>query len=693
MNRLSTIRKMIDRADDAYFNTGKPILEDEQYDALKKELRTLCAGDERFGRVGFKPRKDSMLKKYQHTVPMTSLRKADNADELRFWYNSTVNDQPEHRHKLLVALKADGATMVLHYKNGELERAVTRGGDEGLAEDITANAIHMIGVPTSVSTQSSFMVRGECILTIERWLKLDPNKESNPRNLGNGMMRRLDGQNSELLEFLAFDIEPIAPSSALPDEIITESQKMALLTKLGFNTITATEVDNIEIGIKLFNQIAKERDSLPYWIDGVVFKIHDVAFAKSLGVVGNRPHAHAVLKFEAEGEITTLERVELTVGHTGAIIPTGKVTPIRIGGTTISSVLLNNFDEIQALDLAIGDQVKIIKAKDIIPKCVAVVRKGDNRQPIIPPTKCPVCDGTVARRINIAKGSKAGEEGVVIECKNDDCPAQSIARLKTWIKKLDIQGIGDEVLAALMSDINPPAYAVRTPADLYRIATNPTKMAFLPSLPVGKGKLGMNRAANIIKQIKEKQNISLNLFLGSLGIPHLGRRRAEMVMEAVPGEFNNLEDWLDSDKLLKFAEQAGIKNMAAAIVNGIVAFRDEIDELLPFITFVEVRPVALPLSGDEKEAPEGQKAGIFTGCVFCFTGKIEKIDESGKRYTRDRMAKLVIENGGQVLDDVRAGVTHLVQADVNSVSTKSQKAKKLGVSMMSESEFFTTVGL
>lgn len=684
--RLLDLRKTIDRCDQAYYYAD-PFLDDAQYDALKDELRKLCPGDERLARVGAPVPKDTLLKRVKNQGFMGSLRKVDTREELTAWYEKS-GAQSSGGAKILVQLKADGGSLALYYRHGNLIQALTRGGDDGVGEDITANAIHMAGVPTSLPQDTNVMIRGECVLMVKDWRAVDPEEKSNPRNVGNGIMRRLDGQNSEKLTFLAFDAEPLG--TTLPDEVTSEAQKSKMLAALGFTVLRNVLTNNIEQALAVFDGVAASRAGLDFWIDGVVFKIDNLGLQKTLGITDNRPKGQMVMKFEAEGEITTLERVELTVGHIGAIIPTGKITPVRIGGTTVSSVLLNNFDEIEALGLAVGDDVKVIKAKDIIPKIVAVVSRPKGRQPIPVPTTCPVCGGAAGRRVNIAKGDKAGEEGAVIECKNSGCAARSTARLKTWITKLDIQGIGDEVLSALIEKMG-----IKTPADLYRLASDTAKMQTFPQLIVGAGKLGIKRAEAIVRQIRDKKTMPLNVFLGSLGIPMLGRRRAELVMEAAPGVFDQLEDWIYPEKLLAMADKIGIKNMVHAIVNGIAAFRDEIDDLVQYVTFVgptgNLGPSEdLPPENDEL-VTEGD--GPFDGYVICFTGKIEKTDEGGKRYTRDRMQKLVVEGGGKVSDDVRAGVTHLVQASKDSVSSKSAKAKKLGVALMSEADFFAMLGL
>ncbi len=676
--RLQHLRKVIDRADIAYYNTGTPSMTDEQYDALKDELIALAPGDERNARFG-PPELPKMLQKIKHGCFMGSLKKSDTEEELRAWYHNMLGALPpesyDRRAKIVVALKADGGSVALYYKEGKLHKAVTRGGDDGIGEDITANAIHMAGVPTELLVPSNIAIRGEVVMTVDNWLTIDPNKESNPRNVGNGTMRRLDHTSSDLLSFAAFDAEGMV--SGFPDEVITEADKLQMIKGLGFNVIEHVLVKDISEAIEWYKGVAARRDKLPFWIDGVVFKMNDLALQRELGIKDNRPKAQTVLKFEAEGAETILREVVLSMGHTGAVIPTGKVDPVRIGGTTVSSVLLNNFQLIADMDLAIGDKVRIIKAKDIIPQIVEVLERPESRIPVKEPTKCPVCGHATGRRTLSGKAAKG--EGAMTECKNAGCQARANARIKTWITKLDILGIGDELLESLIASGD-----VKTPADLYRTASEPVRMAFFPGTKVGAGKLGAKRAKSIIDQINSKKEMPIYTFMGSLGIPHLGRRRVELIYEAVPGEFATIDDWLNTDKLKKFAAQASIPNIVDEITAGIIAFGDEIADLRQFITIVN------PELKVKNAAPV---SGVFSGMTFCFTGKIEKTDAAGKRYTRERMQQLASENGGSTMDDVKTGCTHLVQADPNSVSSKTQKAVKMGIKIMSEADFFKALNL
>lgn len=292
---------------------------------------------------------------------------------------------------------------------------------------------------------------------------------------------------------------------------------------------------------------------------------------------------------------------------------------------------------------------------------------------ITAPAKCPICDGEVGLRLKTG-----GEDSRILECKNPLCEAKSTGRLATWIKKLDIKNIGDSILEALQQ-----TYKVSTPSDLYKLIRLDNLSVPLPSLMVGKSRLGEARAASITKEIMDKTVLPLHIFLGSLGVPHLGRRRCELIIEATGDKLKSLDKWLDGKTLLACAKEASIPGVASQIAAGLESLAGEIEKLKQYVKVVEFPAPA------KVAKPSG---GKLAGRAFCFTGTINKCGPDGKRFTRPMMHKIVIDNGGQAVDDVTAGVTtDLVQADVTSQSSKSKKATKFGVNIMSEEAFFELV--
>lgn len=371
--KLTELRNLIDRAAQCYYYES-PIMSDQAFDALLEELRVMAPDDCRLTRVGFPVPPTTMRQLFKHTVFVGSLRKQTEA-ELRKWHQ-------KHGGDLVVQLKGDGMTVVLYYTKGILARAVTRGGDDGVGEDVTANAIRATGVPSVLPNPITCAVRGEMVLATADWQRIvketrsdDP---SNPRNIGNGFLRRVEqnGPGAENLQFLAFDVttEPLVFEQ--------ETQQIKFLKAMGFNVIQSQEASDIDAAMTLFADIGKKRQSLPYWIDGVVFKLNSLAAQKKLGFKDNRPEGQRVVKFEAPGAVTKLVDVVLTYGHTGAIIPNARFEPVEIAGTIVTNALLNNFEMIKELDLAIGDSVFLCKANDLVPKVTEVVDRH---------YQCPEC--------------------------------------------------------------------------------------------------------------------------------------------------------------------------------------------------------------------------------------------------------------------------------------------------------------
>src|SRR5690606_2476437 len=271
---------------------------------------------------------------------------------------------------------------------------------------------------------------------------------------------------AERLTTFAFDVDDQTPGT---EPLRTESDKIRRLEELGFNVIPNRWCASLEEAVAYFEEVRTTRDELPFWIDGVVFKLEDLAQQEPLGVTANRPKGQVAWKFDSQGAATRLLDYSVSVGHTGALIPTAHLEPVEIGGTTVQNALLNNWDEIARLDVAVGDRVWLIKANDIIPKITHVVERGQARRAIAEPAECPVCRSPVRRRRN-----SGGAEGAIIECTSDDCSAKSIGKLKRWVKALDIQGIGDVVRLALVEQLG-----VEDAGDLYSLEAQRERLANL----------------------------------------------------------------------------------------------------------------------------------------------------------------------------------------------------------------------
>lgn len=654
MTRTSHLRNLILKAKHAYYYTGEPIMSDAEYDALEDELRRFSPDDPVLALVGSPAPPDTMLAKARHAMPMGSQGKVNSEDEFRAW---CARGRVGAVH---VSLKGDGASAAAYYRDGRLVQAISR-GDGTIGEDITANALRFKGLPAWVGSGAagggfSGSVRFEVILTVEDWTRIDPARSKNPRNAGNGIMGRKNGHQSDCLTAYSFDLDEIVDGRSVG--FASETDKTTRLAELGFNVIPHLRCDDVEAAIHSFRQVLAGRDTLPFWIDGVVMKVDDIAAQVALGVTAGRPKGQVAWKFDSSGAQTVLEGVVISGGHTGVLSPTAQLRPVDIGGTTVSSASLANFDEIARLDVAIGDSVWVIKANDIIPKIVRVTERPKARVPIAVPSACPFCGGEVGRRI-----VTSGDEGVNIECRNGDCPKKSRGKIDRWISSLDILGIGDVVLESMIERLD-----IADAADLYTLRQRQAELADLVTHAERDLRLGEKRAASILQAIDAKRRLTLPQFLGSLGIEQLGKRRVEVMMRNAGGALDALADWR-SGRLrdTTLATTAGAPNIAHQLQDGIDAMGPLIDRMLA------AGVVVLQAEGSSRVEADAPRLR-----TICISGKLA----SGRK--KSDYAEPLRAAGYELVDDVSKGLDYLVLADPGSVSGKAQKARKLGVEVISE---------
>lgn len=631
-------------------------MSDAEYDALEDQLRQIVPEDPVLALVGSPIPADTILTKARHTIPMGSQNKVNSEAEFMAWA------QKSEGSAIHASLKGDGASAAAYYQQGRLVQAISR-GDGTIGEDITANAMRFKGLPAWVGSEGQGFtgaVRFEVILTVDDWTAIDPSRSKIPRNAGNGIMGRKNGHQSDRLTAYAFDIDEIVQGESY--RFATEAEKAQRLTQSGFNLMPQRLCSTSEEAVAYFRETAEQREALPFWTDGVVLKMNDLRLQERMGVTSGRPKGQVAWKFDSSGAETVLTGVVISGGHTGAIVPAGQLQPVEIGGTTVSSVSLVNFDEIARLDLAVGDSVWVIKANDIIPKVVRVTHRPEHRQPILAPQSCPFCGGEVGRRINTG-----GDEGVILDCRNAACPKKSSGKINRWISSLDILGIGGVVLESMLEQLQ-----IEDAADLYALKGRFNELASLVTHAERDLKLGEKRATSILEAIEAKRVLTLSQFLGSLGLEHLGKRRMEIMVRAAQGELDTLDDWR-SGKLRdsRVAELAGAPNIAAPIQDGIDAMALVIDKLLA--NGVEILPPQEDLHGSaESEGPQRP--------TVCISGKLP----SGKK--KADYHEPLLAAGYELVDEVSKDLRYLVLADAASTSSKAVKARKLGVRVISEEE-------
>ncbi|ANQ16415.1 NAD-dependent DNA ligase LigA [Vibrio natriegens] len=521
LQRLEELKESLHYHAVRYYVEDNPEIPDAEYDRLMRELLDIEAQhpdlvtvDSPSQRVGGKPL--SEFSEVQHEVPMLSLDNAFDDSELDSFHKRAqdrVGNQSVKQY--CCEPKLDGLAVSLLYENGVLVQAATR-GDGTTGENITENVRTINAIPLKLRGNDwpeRLEVRGEVFMPKAGFEKLNELARQkgdkvfvNPRNAAAGSLRQLDSRvtASRPLSFYAYSVG-VVQGAALAS---SHYERFLQIKSWGLPMCPETKrVDSLADVKAYYQDILQRRDALPYEIDGVVIKIDDIAIQERLGFVARAPRWAIAYKFPAQEEITTLNDVEFQVGRTGAITPVAKLEPVFVGGVTVSNATLHNADEIERLQVKIGDQVVIRRAGDVIPQVVSVIRerRPENAREIVFPSLCPVCDSHVERIEGEAVTRCTG--GLV-------CQAQRKQALKHFVsrKALDVDGLGDKVIEQLVD-----REMVETPADLFKLSAG-----ILTVLE----RMGPKSAQNIVNALDKSKLTTLPRFLYSLGIREVGEATA-----------------------------------------------------------------------------------------------------------------------------------------------------------------------
>lgn len=663
---------LIDSADSHYYRVGlQPILSDEDYDELKKHLKKLDPDNERLTRVGVPYSPDELRGKIKHSMPMGSLDNIDGAMAgFEKWY-TLISKKLGCFPDLALSRKLDGSSICATYKNGQLAHVASRGDGE-VGEDITANAVNFWGLPTVLDGCWDVDIRGEAMLYTadfkkireeqlgKKWDDIPERDRSNPRNVGAGIISRDDGKWSNFIRFVPFNVYGTDADS--------EGAKMDMLDSMGLYPIHMIglggfdSVENaVERVLRYYDEVLTSRPDEEFEMDGIVVTLeefrHQEHFITSDPKSLLRPKFSRAIKFPHKSNSTKIVDCAITVGHSRAIIPTAILEETRIGGANVTHALLNNWDEIERLGVAIGDTVEVVLGGDIIPKVTRLLKKGKNRQEIVEPDRCPSCGAPASREHN-------GRKGAVTYCSSSKCPAARRGKIKHWIgtskKGVGILGIGDGILKALWDH-----KIVDDPADLYTLKPED----FQDLVMDGGQRIGESNATKIVKNIQSKRSLPLNIFLGSIGIEMLGRRRVLQLAQKAGGELDTISDWCDVDKLAKIELEGFGDKIRTSIMRGIQQNLGLINKLMLHVT-VEPLNNKPKTEAETQEEEEVLQDSPIAGRSFCFTG------------TRKGEAE-VAAMGGIVKDRVTKDLDYLVQKDPTKISNKTKKAESYGVGIIS----------
>ena len=644
------IAELLLKASDAYYNDADSIITDMEYDQKKDYLRDLYHTqllpkksvnsdavkkvEKCLNQIGA-PVQASEWKKYQHKIPMTSLNKVNSEPEFSKW-ESEIRDQ-----YYLLLDKMDGGSIKLYYENGKLEHAVTRGdGSEG--EDVVQNVSHMKYVKTSIPGFTGEIV-GEMIIERDDFDEI--NRQSvreykNPRNAATGISKQLDGTFTQYISIYHYNVVDYSK------DFSTEDEKLLQLEAWGLKTCFWKKLTKQQV-IALFNKYENEiRASLNYDIDGLVIRCDSIAKQEEHGSIGGNPKAVIAWKFKPIEKETIIESIKVSLGNCRRVTPVAYVQATAMGGVTVRHVTLHNYDIVKKMGLATGCRVLICRANDVIP---FLLKNFTPKTPELP-THCPEC------------GAGLEEKGKYIICPNDNCSGLGTGNLERWINVLDVESVGPKLIEVLYSK-----GMVKEPADFYKLTEN--QLADLD-------RMGDRSAQKIVKNLRAKMKITLPDFIAGLNIPNFSTSTAETMMEA---GYDSITKMFSAQEH-ELSQIKGIgEKTAHQIVTGIQAKCMVIKNLFD---------VGVTIKEPEKVVLDSSK---LSGKSFCFTGAINTIKQDGKRYTREDMHELVIKNSGKVEEGVKKGLTFLVMADPSSTSGKTQKAKDMGVELLSEADFFKMI--
>ena len=640
-----------------YYVLDRPEISDAEYDRLFRELLDLeqtfpelVTPDSPSQRVGAPP-----LEKFEqvhHSLPMLSLNNRKSEGEFREF------DSQVHRFLSLPSdaaveyvceMKMDGVAVELVYRDGRLVNGSTR-GDGTVGEKILESLKTIPAIPFVLRPPFPALleVRGEVYIDtaeFQRWNReLEESGQAtfaNPRNAAAGSLRQLDSRVTALRPLNIFCYGVGLVEGPLPErhsELLQALQSWGLRVNLDGSKV----VSGIEGVLDYYGKLLRRRDNLPFEIDGVVVKVNRLDWQTDLGEVSRRPRWAVAFKFPPRQAETVLQEVQLQVGRTGAITPVAILRPVEISGVTVSRASLHNWDEIARLGVMVGDQVVVERAGDVIPDVVQVLtekRTGEERE-ISLPERCPVCGGVVKKEQN----------EVIPRCQNPTCPAKVKEAIRHFASRnaMDIDGLGDKYIDQLLN-----LGLVRDVADLYSLTTEDF-FRF--------ERMGDKLAANLLSAIEKSKSRPLHKFIYALGIRNVGEHTAKILAS----QFGTLENLMRAN----FDELRTLFEIGPIVAKSIVDFFQS-DENISMIHKLLARGVS-PAGGVRRAG------GPLTGKTFVFTGTLPTL---GRKEGQEMVERL----GGRAAGSVSRKTDYLVAGE--EAGSKLDKARELGISVLSEEEF------
>lgn len=649
LNIMKGMVSILNEASDAYYNTGNPIMSDEQFDARLEDLRQL---EEETGfvlansptqRVGTKVLTE--LNEITHSHPMLSLEKVHSAEEVIKFANNK---------ELVASIKLDGLTCSLTYKDGILVSAETR-GDGYVGSDITEHVKQFKNVPFKIDKEGTYIVDGEAIITDEDFAEINKDGEyKNSRNLASGTLAVLDTSlvAKRKLRFLAWDV--IEGGGNTLSKNLTEAKDLgfdAVPFWVNGTTAKALHPENLRSNIDYVFDIAKE-EGLP--CDGVVFKFNDIEYGKSLGATSHHFRNGVAYKREDDKHKTKLIDIEYTMGKTGILTPTAIFEPVEIDGTTVERASVHNISILTKLDLHIGDTIEVFKANQIIPQVSRNVSADERlalgKEPdyIIIPSTCPICGGNTE--------IKQDNDSKVLMCTNDNCKGKLLGKLTHFVSKnaMNIENLSEATLEKFIELDWLTSFV-----DIYNLDVNASEMMNLDGF-------GKKSVKKLFESISKSTNTTLDRFIYALCIPLIGRSASKTISKYFNGNFD------------RFYKECCINEFDFSILDD---FGDAMSESINKYLADNVVMIGELSKYMNFEVPNvASNSNSLEGKIFCITGSLECF------ANRDEAKEKIESLGGKVSGSVSAKTSYLVNNDIASTSGKNKKAKELGIPVISEKE-------
>lgn len=664
-DRILKLRKTIELNAYKYYVEDNPILEDYEYDALFRELKELeeknpdlITPDSPTQRVGGISEKFNQV---AHKNRLYSLDNSNNNDELHAWYNRVLKDvgEPENAQlglfqnnlgdiELVAELKIDGLAVSLTYEKGKFVQGLTR-GDGVIGEDITNNLKTIKAIPLKLFEEVDVEVRGEIYMPVSSFEKLNARQIennqktfANPRNAASGSIRQLDPKITASRDLSIFIYGAIFDKSA---KILSHSEAMDKCRALGFKTNNYKKCRNIDEVIKYCSDMSEYRKTLDYATDGVVIKVNSYAKQNELGFTSRAPKWATAFKFPPEEVWSELLDVEFSVGRTGIVTPVAILKPVNLSGSVVSRASMYNFDEINRLEISLGDEVLIKKAAEIIPKVVKA-RKTDNSKPLILPDICPSC-GTRLVEVD-------GEVGIY--CPNKEtCPAQIKGKLEYFVSKqaMDIDGFGDSIIEKLIEK-----KYIYCASDIYKLTYEQ-----LLTIDLIKDK----SANNILNAIEKSKDVTMSKFLNALGIRFVGKESSDILAQ----NFSDIEKL----KVATYDDLCALEGIGDKMALSIVEYFSN-DKNIEMID--EMIKLGVKITNKYNNALDLRLKGLS----FVITGTLETL-------SREVAQAKLKELGAKTPSSVSKNTNYVVVGE--NPGSKATKAQELGIKILNENELLEII--